>query len=306
MNRQLLIVTLVLIFATVSAQAKNIYKTVGPDGKITYSDHPPDDSSSKSDVVHSTPNPTPATDSKPAVDEARVDSGSEPKAARALGAKKAIAVKPAANAPMSAAAPADKTIDPALEGAVIGVLGIEDIVKHTEELCIKTLPTSFRKYSDASTDWQRRNAAIVTRAHQLVSKNFDATYGAGTEQRLKDAIRTKNTGMFEPIASAPMASRIKWCDRSADEMSNGAMDVYDKPKFRPCSLTGKPHPQPSATRPGAARMGLGASSARHRPSRSTRTRPRTQRAHRHINPAHVTRGRCCARTARFDRCPCAG
>jgi hypothetical protein len=219
-NRQLLVITLVLIFAAVSAQAKSIYKTVGPDGKITYSDHPPDDSSSKSDVVHSTPNPAPATDSKPPVD-----------VARPLGAKKAIAVKRETHAPAAAQTPAPNTIDPALEVAVTGVLGVEDIVKHTEELCIKTLPTSFRKYSDASTDWQRRNAAIVTRAHQLVSKNFDATYGVGTEQRLKDAIRIRTAAMFEPIASAPMASRIKWCDRSADEMASGVMDVYDKPKL---------------------------------------------------------------------------
>ena len=229
MSRQFLIAALLPSFAAVSANAKNIYKTVGPDGKITYSDHPPDDSSSKSDVVHSTPNAAP--DSKPSPDAARTDAGSEPKVARARAAKKAIAVKPAANAAGAAAAPADKTLDAALEGAVIGVLGIEDIVKHTEELCIKALPTSFRKYSDASADWQRRNAAIVTRAHQLVSKNFDATYAAGTEQRLKEAIRTKNAAMFEPTASAPMASRIKWCDHTADEMASGARDVYDKPKL---------------------------------------------------------------------------
>lgn len=231
MNRQLLTTALLLIFAAVSANAKNIYKTVGPDGKITYSDHPPDDSSSPSDVMRSTPTAASAQGAKRPVDENHADSGNEPRVARALGAKKAMAAKPATNAPAAAAAPAEKAIDPALEGAVIGVLGIEDIVKHTEELCIKTLPTSFRKYSDASADWQRRNAALVTRAHQLVSKNFDATYGAGTEQRLKDAIRTKNAAMFEPIASAPMASRIKWCDHSADEMASGAMDVYDKPKL---------------------------------------------------------------------------
>ena len=221
MNRQLLIVALLLIFATLSANAKNIYKTVGPDGKITYSDHPPDDSSAQSDVVRSTPT----------ANQARADPSSEPSAGHALGAKKAIPAKRETSAPTAAPTPAANAIEPALEGAVIGVLGIEDIVKHTEELCIKALPTSFRKYSDASGDWQRRNAAIVTRAHQLVSKNFDATYGAGTEQRLKEAIRTKNAAMFEPIASAPMASRIKWCDHSADEMASGAMDVYDKPKL---------------------------------------------------------------------------
>ena len=230
-NRHLLVVALLLIFATLSANAKNIYKTVGPDGKITYSDHPPDDSSSQSDVVRSTPDAASAQGSKPTANEARADSSSEPRATRALGAKKAIAAKRETSAPTAAQAPAANAIEPALEGAVIGVLGIEDIVKHTEELCIKTLPTSFRKYSDASGDWQRRNAAIVTRAHQLVSKNFDTTYGVGTEQRLKDAIRTKNAAMFEPIASAPMASRIKWCDHSVDEMTSGAMDVYDKPKL---------------------------------------------------------------------------
>lgn len=222
MNRQLLIVALVLSFATASATAKNIYKTVGPDGKITYSDHPPDDSTSPSNVVQSAPAATAA------------ESHSEPVAARALGAKKAIVAKreaTATSAPASAPASTDKKIEPALEGAVIGVLGYEDLITQTEALCLKTLPSSYRKYSDAAADWRSRNAAIVMRAHQLISKNFDATYGAGTEQRLKDAIRAKNIGLFEPIVNAPTASRIKWCDKSAEEMSSGTMDVYDKPKL---------------------------------------------------------------------------
>ena len=224
MHRQLFIVALVLIVACVSAHAKNIYKTVGPDGKITYSDHPPDDGSAQSNVVH--------TSTEPALDAAQAGPVDTPRAARSMGAKKAIATDRDSNASTAPSATSgNKALEPALEAAVIGVLGIEDIVKHTEALCLKTLPTSFRKYSDATADWQRRNAAIVTRAHQLIAKNFDATYGPGTEQRLNEAIRTKNTGMFEPIAAASMASRIQWCDRSAHEMTSGAMDVYDKPKL---------------------------------------------------------------------------
>ena len=216
----MLIAVLLLALTAVGANAKSIYKSVGPDGKITYSDHPPENGDAVVDV---------AAGKEPAPADATRSAGIIPLSTRPAGAKKAIAVRPDTGAPAVDTGGVAPNL--ALEGAIIGVLGIEDIVKHTEELCIKTLPTSLRKYSDAASDWRQRNAAIVTRAHQVLGKNFDVVYGAGSEQRLQMAIRDKNVGMFEPIVIAPAAARIKWCDQSVEEMQNGAMDVYDKPKL---------------------------------------------------------------------------
>lgn len=213
-----------------SAQA-GIYKTVGPDGKITYSDHPPEAPDAKYDVVGKSASARDDANSKaPAADPQAV--------VRTIGDKRATGGKIAGSAvrvpdaqPVAAAVPAPANSPSALEGAIIGVLGIEDIVRQTEDLCTKALPTSFGKYSQAASEWRRRNRVVVMQAHHAIAQGFNSGNGADTEQRIENAIRLKNQGMFQPILQASTADKIRWCDNSVDEIHAGSMDFAGKVKL---------------------------------------------------------------------------
>lgn len=218
MSAKSLGVSLLLVAAWSSAHAGPVYKIVGPDGRITFSDTPPAEAASGTyEVVGSQgsaiPSPPPeqphSADSR--ADEARVAALAPPKQASRAVALNEIQSEPSAE----------------LEGAVIGVLGIEDIVKRTEEVCVETLPTSFSTYAAAVAAWQARNGAIVARAREVLASEFDAATGAA----LSAGLRLKNDGMFTPVRAASAAARISWCDESFASMGDGKMDVHGNPKL---------------------------------------------------------------------------
>lgn len=211
--------SLMLSVIMLNAHAQGIYKSVGPDGKVTYSDRPPADAKGKFDVIQ-TPNQSQTP--PPAAQDSSSYSAAESPAMSSRGAKKAAA----ASKPQSETAAAAK-IDPAVEGAIIGVLGIEDLVRQTEDICLKALPTSFKRYSGAADGWRQRNAAMVRQARQALAKEFSAAEG----RLIESGIQTKNRGMFAPVLNASMKAKIDWCDQSAGEMEKGGMDVNSKPKL---------------------------------------------------------------------------
>lgn len=201
------------------AHAQGVYKTIGPDGKVVYSDQPPGSTGTK----YGGGAPAPAAPQRQAhAATTRAPTSAESQAAGTHGAKKATA----ARRPEAAPSPEPAT-DPALEGAVIGVLGIEDVVRRTVDICLRTLPTSFKKYSAAAEQWNQRNAATVSQARRMQSQAFDATQ----RQLIESGIRNRNEGTMARVLEAPAATRISWCDRSVDAINNGVMDVHNKPKL---------------------------------------------------------------------------
>jgi hypothetical protein len=211
------IAMLAIVLCTSSAWAQGVYKHVGPDGRITYSDQPPGSTS----VQYKAPPASPATAPAPTTQTRPAATGGDP--ASGSRAKKAIAGRPGDG--RDAAEP--QPVDPALEGAVIGVLGIEDLVQRTEKICTETLPTSFKRYAGAAEVWQSRNADLVSRAHRALSETFDAS----KRQMIVAGISARNDRSLAVVKQAQAAPRIRWCDQSTDEIANGTMDVRGKPKL---------------------------------------------------------------------------
>lgn len=223
------------LFACVGAGAQGVYKTVGPDGKITYTDKPPAPGT-KADVVKITPPPlaTPAagatsvapaaasaasaTSSPPAraVGNASANDGSEEHLAKRRPAKKAL-TQP------QEAAPKKEALDPAVETAIFRVLLTENLIKQQEELCIGNLPTSAKTYSAAVDHWQVRNRQLVAQAREIMLLEYPAN-----KTRLEMGMQIKNQQILQEVAKANAASRTKWCDRTANDISGGKMDVSDK------------------------------------------------------------------------------
>ncbi|TXG80513.1 MAG: DUF4124 domain-containing protein [Rhodocyclaceae bacterium] len=201
----------ILILAlNAAAHAQGVYKSIGPDGKVTYSDQPPSDRATRMDgsVAPAAPPGSSAT---------------EPAASRGTGAKKAIA----GSRPPAEATPAIQPVDPALESAIIGVLGYEDLVMRAEQICTRVLPTSYQRYGSAADSWKARNGSLVAQARRALTDTANAT----ARQLIEVGIRNKNAGLLAQVEAAPAASKITWCDRSFDEIAKGVMDAHNNPKF---------------------------------------------------------------------------
>jgi hypothetical protein len=223
------------LFACAGAGAQGVYKTVGPDGKITYTDKPPAPGS-KADVVKITPPPL-ATPAAPAaasaasaatspasrpVGNASADDESEERPGKRRTAKKALA-QPQEAPPEKEAPPKKEALDPAVETAVVRVLLTENLIKQQEELCIGNLPTSAKTYSAAVDQWQTRNRQLVAQAREIMVLEYPAN-----KARLELGMQIKNQQILQDVAKSNAASKTKWCDRTANDISGGKMDVSDK------------------------------------------------------------------------------
>jgi hypothetical protein len=205
MSGKRLLLSVAFFVALAGAHAGEIYKSVGPDGKVVYSDRPA--------------TMPPASNNVPEARE-REPADAPPHPVRIP--KEAIhAAKPRDTAPVIA------RVDPEMESAVIGVLGIEDLVRKTEDLCLRSVPTSFKRYSGAAEGWRLRNTSFVAQAHHVLETQFDSAH----RQLMERGVDQRNVGVFSKVTTAPAASKISWCDRSIDEIKAGTMDFRNKDKL---------------------------------------------------------------------------
>lgn len=188
------------------ALAQRIYKSVGPDGRVTFTDKPP-----AGEVA--TPLSAPAAPA--AAPPAAADAATE----RPGGAKKAMRKESMATAPAATAQPA--AIDPALEKGVFVLMGYESIVAEYLDLCLKTLPTSFKRYDGAAQKWKDRHAAVLARYPQVLRDHFNATEQAA----LRTGVQNRTRGTMAPVFAADTARKIKWCDDNAKELDAGKLDL---------------------------------------------------------------------------------
>jgi hypothetical protein len=199
--------------ATSSAHAQAIYKTIGPDGKVIYSDKPPTGAASTTSTLT---RPAVPSSPKPAADA---------RASNKPPVVGASAQSSPSRGPADAGARDEARIDPVLERALVRVMGNEDLLSRTEEVCQRTLPTSFKKYNAAATSWKQRNAAVLAQYRQVMSEGVTESQRQLIEARVK-SINDPNMAI---VANAPVASRITWCDKSFEEIRSGKIDLHDAP-----------------------------------------------------------------------------
>jgi hypothetical protein len=196
--------------AACGASAQTMYKHVGPDGKVTYSDKPPPTPGGRSTVIGAQPPEAP----KPSAPEAK------PQASRKAEAKQSLPPQ---------AGPKEEPLDRQLETALIAMMGMEDLVQYSLELCFRTLPTSFKKYSASANGWRQRNAALLEKKNQVLLDVFKPA----DIPRLEAGVRARTQQLMEKVSSLSMASRIKWCDDSFKEIDSGSQDLNDKAQYLP-------------------------------------------------------------------------
>ena len=196
---------------SVAAHAQHrVYKTVGPDGSVTFTDKPPAGQAPVTPTLATAPEPRdPGSDSP------------EPRTAteRRAGAKKAIRKEDtaASNPPPQATG----TPDPAALRGLYAFIGLESLVDQFRDLCLKTLPTSFKRYDGAAAAWKTRHEQVLARYPAVMQENLTSAQQSALRAEVNDRTRS----MLAPVAAANVAQRIKWCDSSAAEINSGQNDL---------------------------------------------------------------------------------
>jgi Domain of unknown function (DUF4124) len=218
-----------------AAIAQQVYRSVGPDGKVVYSDKP---------IV--------AIDSK----AGHLDSATQyAKSGARFDTKTAWYLPPAGSSNVFANATAErvaqlyraqgfasearnqnygdpkrdnvqkKIVDHDLEKSVFAVLGYEDMVQQTTAVCAKIQPEENKKHDAVLTNWTQRNTAVLTHNKRVLAEAF------GSSQRLFMAENTKalNQTNIDQILKSPESARVKWCEQTALEVNRGDSDFKNKP-----------------------------------------------------------------------------
>lgn len=199
-----LLLTLLSMTSAASVDAQQLYKSVGPDGKVTFSDQKPG-GHGKISVLRSNvlrPLEEPATPNAVALPPTI-------KLPKSPGAERAAA-------PAYARAPST----PELEEAVTAVLLLQEVSKKFELVCSPT-PQAAGAYGAAVGNWRKRNASFIEAQTRILMEVIDPVKRASIQQK----VDTRVSAALAEVVSLQPAWRVKWCDRAISEMGNGSNDI---------------------------------------------------------------------------------
>jgi hypothetical protein len=193
--------SLLLLFSAASAAgyAQQMYKTVGPDGKITFSDRPDIKADTKVSVMRRY--------SLHSIDPVASKPGTDAKAAPRTPAKNA-------GAPV---------ITPEIEDAMLTVMGLSEFGRRFDGFCSDT-PQLARAFATANYDWKKRNAAAVEQQKQLLNQ----VLSPAKRSNLIDREQQLSADEVGKAAAREPAARKEWCEGVIAELNSGRSDI-DKP-----------------------------------------------------------------------------
>jgi hypothetical protein len=193
---------LLALLATGAASAQ-VYKIVGPDGKVSYSDRPPPEPNAKVSVM------------KP------------------HGAAAEVALPP--GSPSSGAGAAQKpspeqaretlkilAANPGLVAGIAAVLDMRELVDQTTALCAR-MPNA-RQYLAARDAWSLRNGQVLSQHRKI----YESLYVPENRSSLEKGIAERAAKTLAVVGQANEASKAKWCDTSMEEVRAGKMDLSGK------------------------------------------------------------------------------
>jgi len=198
------------------------YRSIGPDGKITYSDRKPTDPGMRSRELGKTtsaPLVAPATgpfdlhpSSKPVTERPVVGEGQTP----------AVDVS-------------GRPFPPGLPDAVLTVLVHQFFVQSLVETCGRQRPAFVERYQGGVRNWRDRNADILARSNRITFARFTA------EQRdMLRATARQRLATLMPPPGASDAERATWCDRMSTDLATHQFELVGDMRIAPLLYVEQP------------------------------------------------------------------
>jgi hypothetical protein len=188
----------VCCLAAYCATAQQMYKTVGPDGKVTFTDRPEVQTSAKLSVMKSYTLRDIATAPR------KADSAAGPAPVRRDPAEQAV-------------------ITPEVEEAMISVMGLAEFGLRFETYCDDT-PADAKAFTAANYGWKKRNAAAIEQQKRLLTE----VVAPAKRASLRDKQHALMAEELSKAAARSPAANKEWCSGVITELNSGRSDI-DKP-----------------------------------------------------------------------------
>lgn len=182
--------------------AQQMYKVVGADGKITYSDRPAYEKANKLSVMKS------------------------------YTLRPVESAKPADAKPAAAAVPVDPnaTITPDVEEVMVNIMNMNHVAVQYLQMCSAT-DVQARAYTTATGNWRKRNAVYVEQQKRLLMEVMSPIKRAELQDKSQAAV----TDMTRSVPNT-VQGRKEWCDGTIAELDSKRADI-SKPSMLSIPIT---------------------------------------------------------------------
>jgi hypothetical protein len=171
------------------AVAQQMYKVVGPDGKVTFSDRPPAQLVGKVSVMRAS-------------------------TLRPLAEPPTPAKAPARPAGVPAAAPAAAVMTPEIEAAMLFVMEQVEYTRRFYGFCSKS-------FSVAARSWKQRNAAPIAHQNRLLME----VVSPSKRDELLGKVSALLADESGKMATRTPGERQAWCADAVAELDSGKSDI---------------------------------------------------------------------------------
>jgi hypothetical protein len=209
MKKRLLLLTVLCLAAGVGVAQSQLYKIVGPDGKVTFSDKPPVDASAKISVMKSNV-------LRP-IEGTTLPSFPSP-------------------AGLSSAKPVVSGSSAELDQALLVVMGMVEITRKVEPMCSTSAPVSAKSLALGIRNWNQRNATFIEQQKRILMEVITPAKRAALQARL--AAKTEQAVV--ELNSLSPEGRVKWCERLVVNLSSDENDIANVPAVSLPLITNRP------------------------------------------------------------------
>jgi hypothetical protein len=205
-----------LLGAATGASA-SVYKVVGPDGRISYTDQPLTAAATNVHVFKAgTARPTSAN---------KAGATGDPAKGASAGSDTVKASQSPASGINESEAAALRAESTALMPAVRIVLGNGALARESMQLCMQAVPGTTRRFEGALEGWKTRNHEAVERAEEVLAVALAPTPRIQFKQSILDQTRQ----MLRPVREGALARRLAWCEQTTAEIEGGGVDLNRNP-----------------------------------------------------------------------------
>lgn len=186
-----------LLLVLAAAAHSQIYRSVGPDGKVTFTDKPPTAETA----------------------QARAQAAQPPAAPAASAAPAALAAPPVVGAPSRGAGVPQPAAG--MERSVRDVIGEYELVQAFRSTCGFAFPDEQKRYGTAADQWADRNKAFAQRALDVAG----TLLGEDGRMQLRSVVVREAHNNADRAARVPTPAARTWCeDRLRDLAPGGKSD----------------------------------------------------------------------------------
>jgi len=198
MNKLTSILMMSTLTAAGSVEAQQLYKSVGPDGKVVFSDRPANDAKAKVSTMQS----------------------------YVLRPVEAPVAKKEAVAKVESPADFvnDALVTPEHEETMLKIMELVDFGRKFEPFCSAS-DVSAKAFSAAHKAWLRRNALYIEHQKRLLMEVVTPTRRLAMQNKLAARV-----GQLTLKPAASTAARTEWCNSISSELNSGGSDIV-KPAF---------------------------------------------------------------------------